>query len=228
MRNFYIITLLFSVTSLIACSNQEVVEVQIEASPATVAAEVWEYQAQVIDWFLPVEHSKERVEEITHIMLHFTNNASRNTANPYDLDEIYQLFIEYEVSAHYMIDRDGDVYMLVPEDRVAFHAGQGTLEAYPEYENQLNEYSIGIELLGIGTKEEMVSIMTDEQYEQLSPETIGFTMSQYRSLNELLADIYQRNSEIKRDRIHLIGHDEYAPERKFDPGSLFEWEQIQF
>lgn len=180
------------------------------------------------EWLLPKKNSRVRGAPITHVMLHFTNNALRSPQDPYNIEEIYALFEEYEVSAHYMIDRDGEIYLLVPEERAAFHAGKGHLLNYQEYKSGLNDYSIGIELLAIGTREDMLSIMPADIYDSISPEDIGYTDAQYASLKELLDDILQRNPLIKNDREHIIGHDEYAPVRKSDPGELFDWSRIGY
>ncbi|NLP51071.1 N-acetylmuramoyl-L-alanine amidase [Bacillus sp. RO1] len=180
------------------------------------------------EWLLPKKNSRVRGAPITHVMLHFTNNALRSPEDPYDLEEVYALFEEYEVSAHYMIDRDGEIYLMVPEERAAFHAGKGHLLNYQEYESGLNDYSIGIELLAIGTKEEMLSIMPEDIYNSISPTDIGYTDAQYASLKILLEDILKRNPLIQNDREHIIGHHEYAPVRKSDPGELFDWSRIGF
>jgi N-acetyl-anhydromuramyl-L-alanine amidase AmpD len=90
----------------------------------------------------------------------------------------------------------------------------------------LNKYSIGIELMAIGTEAEMAPMMSVEHYKKIPKEHIGYTEAQYGALNLLLDDILTRNKKIKRDREHIIGHDEYAPERKTDPGSLFEWVKV--
>jgi N-acetyl-anhydromuramyl-L-alanine amidase AmpD len=183
---------------------------------------------KVTDWMLPKQNSRVRSTTITHVMLHFTNNAMRNPEDPYNLDEVYALFEEYEVSAHYMIGRNGEVYHLVPESRVAFHAGKGVDLNYQHYHNSFNEYSIGIELLAIGTKEEMLPIVPEEIYGRIDPSDIGYTEAQYIALNELLMDILKRHPSIKKDREHIVGHHEYAPVRKMDPGSLFDWSKIGF
>ena|SRR5699024_5212918 len=69
--------------------------------------------------FLPQELSELRQKHITHIVLHFTSNAAINPKNPYDVADIRKTFIDYGVSAHYLIGRKGQVYQLVPEKRVA-------------------------------------------------------------------------------------------------------------
>lgn len=134
--------------------------------------------------------------------------------------------MEYGVSAHYIIGRKGEIYRLVPENRVAFHAGKGNLEKFPKYKNKLNKYSIGIELMAIGTEKEMNSMLSPAVYNSVDSANIGYTNAQYRSLKRLVRGIIKRNSSIKYDRIHIIGHSEYAPGRKTDPGTLFDWSKI--
>ncbi|MBM7622421.1 N-acetyl-anhydromuramyl-L-alanine amidase AmpD [Bacillus tianshenii] len=183
---------------------------------------------KVTDLMLPKQNSRVRSGAITHVMLHFTNNALRNPENPYDLDEVYALFEEYQVSAHYMIGRDGEVFHLVPENRAAYHAGKGIDLNYQHYHNSFNDHSIGIELLAIGTKEEMLPIVPEEIFDRINPNDIGYTDAQYKALDKLLEDILKRHPTIKKDREHIVGHDEYAPVRKVDPGSLFDWSKIGF
>lgn len=102
---------------------------------------------------LPEDVSEEREYPITHIVLHFTSNAALTPEEPYDVEVIRTTFIDYGVSAHFLIDWEGEVYQWVLEDRVAYHAGKGSLEQFQQYEDRLNYYSIGIEMMGIGTKE---------------------------------------------------------------------------
>src|SRR5262245_34403190 len=46
------------------------------------------------------------------------------------------------VSAHYLIDKGGHIYQLVPDERVAWHAGRASWHDV----KAINEISIGIEL----------------------------------------------------------------------------------
>lgn len=188
-----------------------------------------ENNISVIPYLLPVEdtYSKPRTEKITHVVIHFTSNATNNPLDPYNIQEVYQIFLDNEVSSHYMIGRDGEVYQLVDENRVAYHAGKGKLNSFPDYEDKLNEYSIGIELLAVGTEGEMAAMMNEDVYQSIPSSNIGYTDAQYAALNFLLEDIFHRYDSIVRDRLHVIGHDEYAPERKTDPGSLFDWSRVK-
>lgn len=181
-----------------------------------------------INYLLPQKNSEERITPITHIVFHFTSDAAQNPENPYNPNNIRETFLDYGISAHYMIGREGEIYLLVPENRIARHAGKGDLKNFPHYKNKLNKYSIGIELLAIGTKEEMNSMVPAETYDAIPRPHIGFTEAQYQSLQRLVDDIVNRNPAIKKDRAHIIGHDEYAPNRKTDPGSLFNWTEIGF
>ncbi|AQZ48569.1 N-acetylmuramoyl-L-alanine amidase [Paenibacillus larvae subsp. larvae] len=180
------------------------------------------------DWLLPLKNSEERTKDITHVMIHFISNAVQKPKDPYQENDIYNIFNDYGLSSHYMINRNGDIYRLVNENRAGYHAGKGSLPGFPEYTDKMNEYSIGIELFAIGTWEEMSIMMSKENYDLIDSSDIGYTDAQYRSLNLLLDDIYKRNPSVLKDRNHVIGHDEYAPGRKTDPGSLFDWSRIGF
>lgn len=181
-----------------------------------------------IDMRLPKEHSETRSDNITHIVIHYISNAAAKPKDPYQVQDIRNIFLQYGVSTHYLIGREGEIYLFVPESRVAYHAGKGKLDEYPYYKDKLNHYSIGIELMAIGTEEEMSTMMPANVYRSIEPSQIGFTQAQYETLHRLIDDIVKRNPHIKRDRTHIIGHDEYAPARKTDPGSLFQWSSIGF
>ena len=66
--------------------------------------------------------------------------------------------------------------------------------------------------------------LSSDEYDALDPSLIGFTDAQYESLATLLSDVCQRN-HIPLDREHIIGHEEYKPE-KTDPGELFDWDRL--
>ena len=188
----------------------------------------WQTSLNTIDMLLPDINSEPRIEKTTHVVVHFSSNAYNNQNNPYEIEDIYSIFKDYEVSSNYVIGRNGEIYIFVPENRVAYHAGPGNLLDYPEYKNRLNHYSIGIELLGIGNREEMIPIITAEKFDLINTNLLGYTYAQYESLNVLLNDILSRNVNIVRDRKHIIGHDEYNPSMKTDPGVLFDWSKIGF
>jgi N-acetyl-anhydromuramyl-L-alanine amidase AmpD len=220
------IVLMLAIVMLTACSGR--LQEEAVAKGGTENPEIPQSvpQLPVIKDFMPKMNFVPRGEAKTHVMLHFISNAAQKPENPYVYEDIRNIFVEYEIAPHYMIDRTGKIYFLMPENRSARHAGKGKLMDFPEYNDRLNDYSIGIELMAIGTEVEMQQMMSKEQYMKIQQEHIAYTEAQYQALNLLLDDILSRNKKIKKDRIHIVGHDEYAPDRKTDPGSLFQWGKI--
>lgn len=104
-----------------------------------------------------------------------------------------------EVSAHYLIDRDGSTLQLVPEELRAWHAGAGRWGRLRD----VNSHSIGIELQNSGTE--------------------PFPQAQMTALMRLLDGILTRHA-IPPERV--IGHSDMAPARKRDPGPLFDWRSL--
>jgi len=104
-----------------------------------------------------------------------------------------------KVSAHVLIKRNGEVIQFVPFNKRAWHAGVSSYKG----KNDCNNFSIGIELEGSDD-----DIFEDIQYEQLS------------LITSLLIEEYDL---ITKDNIK--GHSDIAPERKTDPGVLFDWDR---
>lgn len=180
----------------------------------------------ILENLLPVEtYSSQREEEISHVVIHFMSALVTNPSDPYDMESCRKTLLDGGVSTHYIIDRQGQIYRLIPEERAAWHAGKGTWGQDERYTNRMNQYAIGIELLGMGTQEEMRIYVTEEEYASLNPDWIGFTDEQYAALGLLLDDILYRYPAIQRDRAHILGHDAYNPQKN-DPGVLFEWKRI--
>ncbi|WP_325176676.1 N-acetylmuramoyl-L-alanine amidase [Paenibacillus alkalitolerans] len=230
LRSFF--SLFFGFLLLLGCSGQSAEPAPIPENKKQALnrgiSQVRAYAATIPihNLYLPPKYSYPRTNKVTHVMIHFISNAVQKPLNPYDVKDVYRIFITYGVSANYMIGRNGEIYRLVSEDRVALHAGKGSLPGFPEHTNKMNEYSIGIEMLAIGTRDEMLPLMPRKMYDLIAPANIGYTDAQYRSLNRLLNEILKRHPTIQRDRKHIVGHSEYAPGRKTDPGKLFDWSRI--
>ena len=108
-----------------------------------------------------------------------------------------------KVSAHYLIDEDGSVVQLVPEERRAWHAGVSGWHGRA----CLNDCSIGIELVNPG----------HEWGYRPFPE------AQYAACIELCREILGR-WRIPPHRV--LAHSDVAPARKQDPGELFDWARL--
>lgn len=186
---------------------------------------------RIVDRLLTSTVSKDRMPTapVDMVMLHFCSDVIENPDDPFNVDRIVDIFTTYGVSAHYLIGRDGTVFRFVPENRIAYHAGKGSLSWVPERTNRLNEYSIGIEMLNVGSAKDMAIFMSPAKYAAYAkkhPDWIGYTDEQYQALKSLLESIQSRHPAIRFDRKHIIGHDEYAGPRRTDPGELFDWTRI--
>jgi N-acetylmuramoyl-L-alanine amidase len=108
-----------------------------------------------------------------------------------------------KVSSHYLVEEDGRVFSLVPEERRAWHAGV----SFWKGERDINSASIGIEIVNPGH---------EFGYR-------AFPEAQVAAVIELLGDIRSR-WEIEDS--HIVGHSDVAPDRKEDPGELFPWKRL--
>ena len=177
------------------------------------------------NYLLPSDvFSREREHDPEFVMIHFTSAVVLSKEDPYNDNLVRGIFTDYEVSVHYIIDRNGNIDCYVPEELVAYHAGRGEWNNDEKYTNKLNDYAIGIEIMAIGSQNDMAQYMSASEYNNLNPEFIGYTDAQYDSLKLLVKDICDRNS-IPMDRQHIIGHEEYSS-AKTDPGELFDWERL--
>lgn len=179
----------------------------------------------VKEYLLPLEtFSRERVCDPEFVMIHFISAVSLSRNDPYNMHTIRSIFEDYELSVHYIIDREGTIRCYIPEDLVAYHAGKGTWNNDPKYTDKLNDYAIGIEVVAMGSQADMRPYLTTDEYNQLDPNLLGYTDAQYAALKILVRDICQRN-HIPMDRQHIIGHEEYSSS-KTDPGELFDWARL--
>jgi AmpD protein len=122
----------------------------------------------------------------------FTNQLDTD-AHPY-----FARLRDMQVSSHFVIRRDGELWQFVSCEKRAWHAG---VSHYRGRDN-CNDDSIGIELEG------------------LEGET--FEKAQYTCLS-LLCTQLMNNYPIS----HIAGHENIAPGRKFDPGAGFDWNLLQ-
>lgn len=139
----------------------------------------------------------ERKLPVSMVVLHYTGMKSADEALARMCDPAA------EVSAHYMIDEEGLVTSLVPEDKRAWHAGR----SYWRGVTDVNSASIGIELVNPG-HEWGYRPFPEPQMDALLP---------------LLADIIDRHDI---PRANVVGHSDIAPTRKLDPGEYFDWARL--
>jgi len=103
-----------------------------------------------------------------------------------------------QVSAHFYIRRNGELWQFVSTDDRAWHAGVSQYRG----RSNCNDDSIGIELEGL--------------------EGDSFEAAQYETLTSLVPAIAQAYP-IR----HIAGHEHIASGRKNDPGTGFSWPRLQ-
>lgn len=139
---------------------------------------------------------------IDMLVLHYTGMATGEAALQRLCDPAAK------VSAHYLIEEDGRVFSLVPEDLRAWHAGVSSWRGAGD----INSCSIGIELVNPG-----------HAYPGYAGGYRPFPEAQMLALVALSKAIVARHG-IPAARV--LGHSDIAPARKTDPGELFDWRRL--
>lgn len=128
------------------------------------------------------------------LMLHYTGMQTGQAA----IDRLCDP--EARVSSHYVVEEDGTIWRLVPEARRAWHAGISFWRGH----ETLNGRCIGIEIVNPGH---------EWGYRP-------FPAEQMAAVAELARGILARHPIPARN---VVGHSDVAPDRKEDPGELFDW-----
>jgi N-acetylmuramoyl-L-alanine amidase len=143
---------------------------------------------------LPSPNHAARQSAVDVLVLHYTELP---------LDESLKILRDDKrpnrVSAHYVLAEDGTAYRLVPEERVAWHAGRSHWRG----RDALNGTSIGIEIVN------------------LHGDRHDYPDAQIAALIALCRDIIGRHRGIAPRNV--VGHSDIAPRRKIDPGLRFPW-----
>jgi N-acetylmuramoyl-L-alanine amidase len=131
---------------------------------------------------------------IDMLILHYTGMQSADAALDRLCDPVAR------VSSHYVVGEDGAVWRLVGERHRAWHAGV----SYWRGHTTLNDRSVGIEIVNPGH---------EWGYR-------CFPALQMAAVCELCLAILGRHAVPARN---VVGHSDVAPDRKQDPGELFDW-----
>ncbi len=131
---------------------------------------------------------------IDTLILHYTGMQSAEAAIERLRDPVAH------VSSHYVVEEDGTVWRLVDEAHRAFHAGISHWRGH----EALNGRSVGIEIVNPGH---------EWGYRP-------FPALQMAAVCDLCLEILGRHPIPARN---VVGHSDVAPDRKQDPGELFDW-----
>lgn len=109
--------------------------------------------------------------------------------------------VDMRVSAHFFIERDGQISQFVSCLQRAWHAGVSSFAG----RDNCNDFSLGIELEG-----------TDD---------LPYSDAQYDALVPLVQQLLAAYPALSVERI--CGHCDIAPGRKTDPGPAFDWPRLR-
>jgi len=132
-------------------------------------------------------------------------------------------------SAHIVIDRDGSTWQIVPFDRKARHAGRSSWKGL----ESLNSFSIGIEIANYG----WLDLQGDGSYKRsdtprfaaeqvtIAPMPSGTRLMGWENYPTVQLEAVERVSRVLLTAYpsigEILGHEEIARRRKFDPGPAF-------
>ncbi len=140
---------------------------------------------------------KRTYKQIKFIIFHYTGMKKETEA----ISKLTN--IQSEVSSHYLIKKNGNIFTLVPDLYEAWHAGKSSWKKY----KSLNQNSIGIEITNPGH---------EFNYKKFSKKQISSLIK----LSKFLIKKYKISSN------NILGHSDIAPERKKDPGEKFPWKYL--
>jgi N-acetylmuramoyl-L-alanine amidase len=135
-----------------------------------------------------------RPDGVEALVLHYTGMQTGEAALARLCDKAAK------VSCHYLVEEDGTVYQLVEEQNRAWHAGVSAWRGV----RGLNDSSIGIEIVNPGH---------EWGYR-------AFPQAQMDAVLGLCKGILARHPIPAGN---VVAHSDIAPDRKQDPGELFDW-----
>ena len=141
--------------------------------------------------------TKRKSRNIRFLVIHYTGMQSMRAS-------IKRLMsTKHKVSCHYLISRKGEIYQLVKDNHIAWHAGKSK---WGKIKN-LNSSSIGIELENRGHQ-------------------FGYQKFSKKQINLLIKLCHKLKSKYRIKNHFILGHSDIAPLRKFDPGEKFPWQKF--
>ena len=134
------------------------------------------------------------LRDIKYLIIHYTGMQSARVSmkrlkNP-----------KSKVSCHYLINRNGNIYKMIDDNKIAWHAGKSKWKNV----KNLNKYSIGIEIQNKG-------------------HYINYQSFPNKQISSLIVLIKLLLKKYKIKKSNVLGHSDIAPLRKKDPGEKFPW-----
>ena len=167
------------------------------------------------------------------LVIHFTGGASGRSSAGW----FRNLSNKAKSSAHLVIDRDGTTFQCVAFDIIANHAGTSSWRKL----DGLNKYAIGIELANWGDLYPHADGWYNESGTRIAnpylavhkngnphdgPKPIGwepYPEAQFVALSEIVQQLVETYGITE-----IVGHDDIAPTRKWDPGPAFNMSRLRY
>ncbi len=146
---------------------------------------------------LPSPNFDARNRDVDMIILHYTGMKTGEEARQRLCDKASK------VSAHYVIEENGDCYRLVDEQNRAWHAGVSSWRGDAE----TNARSIGVEIVNPGHE-------------------FGYRAFPDAQIDVVIALLKGIRTRFEIPLRHILGHSDVAPRRKEDPGEKFPWDRL--
>jgi N-acetylmuramoyl-L-alanine amidase len=205
MKNPYLLLFLLAATAFTACSpkinspyalTNKVYHQHADSLSQTLLAETPAVLADSAGKPIPSEWVGTvnfNLRKPNYVVIHYTaQDSAAQTLRTFTL-------VKPQVSAHYVVAKNGKVYHMLNDYMRAWHAGVAKWGNVTD----MNSCSIGIELDNKGNE--------------------PFTTQQ---MNSLLALLTQLKRTYNIPTANFIGHQDIAPPRKADPGKYFPWQQL--
>jgi N-acetylmuramoyl-L-alanine amidase len=150
------------------------------------------------------------------LIIHYTAAGLSSTLNTFETRD--------STSAHLVIDRNGDIYQMVPFNKQAYHAGYSAWDGLVAFNNR----AIGIELINFGFDiakangpSDIVSIKHKHKFIPQSQWQIypKAQMDSLKTVTKLFLETYNLQK--------ILGHDDISAGRKQDPGPAFNWDDYR-
>ena len=141
--------------------------------------------------------SARKIKKIKYIVFHYTGMRSETKAVKRLTDD------NANVSCHYLIKRNGQIILMVPELYEAWHAGKSKWKK----DISLNKNSIGVEISNKGHE-------------------FGYQNYSKKQISSLIKLSRHLINKYKIKKSNILGHSDIAFERKKDPGEKFPWSYL--
>jgi N-acetyl-anhydromuramyl-L-alanine amidase AmpD len=146
------------------------------------------------------------------IVIHSMHAMPLAPESPLETAALLAILCVHDVSCHYLIQRSGEIFQLVPDEKRAWHCG-GSIMPYPDLRMGANAFSIGIELASLPAQP-----FANEQYEALE-KLCRSCIARYPSISSVLGHEHIAGSESVARQLRF--------DEKLDPGPAFVWSGVK-